>query len=250
MTLPVNGDVFDADTLNSALQGPALLLNDIKTTAVPDGSLHRNQLPDLFDGLFPNGFTALERGETYETYDNSFSAATVPTINLDEFSTTAPNAPYGPTAVFANDGWRIPARANVTADAAEVAFSASAASFTDTRLSGVLVQGTVELGEALPQSSDFNDCIWLGIGWKDGTGTRHVVERSIAFFSKRCVWYSPISTMTFITQEDLDLGDGEVVSFFLVCASRYVENNSNATRAYDIGSFHISCMPFHAGELS
>lgn len=246
--LPVNGDTYNAATLNAALQGPAVALNDISAEAVPDGSLHRNQLPDLFPGLFPNGLTALERGETWETYDNTFSAATIPTINLDEFSTTAPNAPYGPSA--SNDGWRIPARANVAADAAEVSFAASATSFTATRLSGVLIHGTIELGEAFPQNSDFNDCVWLGIGWEDGAGTRHVVERSLAFFSKRCTWYSPLSTMTFITQADLDLGDGDVSSFFLVCASRYVENNSNATRTYDVGSFHMACMPFHAGALS
>lgn len=253
-----DGDAFDAASVNDRLDELVSQVNDVPLTAIRRHGLRREHLPGvLASDLFPNGFTAArDLNTTYESYENTFSGDWTPSVTIDfqAYSAGAPSAPYGATTVAETDGWRIPAISNSSADAAEITLLTGGFSLDDVRLHGIFVHFNIEIGEALISSgfgtADFQDCIYLGIGFEDSSGARCVIEDSIVPFSKRATARGSLSIWWYITQDDLDeYGDGTIEKIHAVIAGHSVVTNTNNQWDFEVGSFCLSAWPFHAGDL-
>lgn len=252
MTLQ-DGDLLDAATLNGETGAIATEVNNVKPWHLRRHALRREHMPDLLPSdLFPNGFTKMysAAGVAAQSYDFGQPGAwSTSTVDLQLVSTDAPNPPYGPGT---GDGWRVPALANVTADAAEVVFPAF--NMDDERIAGIYVRGGINLEECFPVaalSTKFQDCVLVCVGFTDGAGNRHVLEDSILPWGKWAWCYGACGTGYFIQQSDLDdLGDGEIQAYWIGVCSRIAVNDSATSRAFIVGNYWVSGIPLHAGALS
>jgi hypothetical protein len=253
----LDGDTFDAATLQAQLDSVKAEANAVQPGHLRRFALRHEHLPSIVPSdLFSNGLTAWRtaEGAATQTYGNGQAGAwSTSTVDLQVMSTWGTNAPYGPVAVGipAEDGWRIPAIANVVADAAEVTFTAF--SMTTERIKGIFVRGSVQLLEAFALTTptyDGYDCVLVAIGFTDGAGTRHILEDSILPWSKWAWSIGHCGSGWFIQQSDLDaLGDGEIQSFFLATCSRVVVEDVATPRVYDLGNYTVSGVALHAGDL-
>ena len=249
-----DGDVFNAATVNTRLSAVVSSINSVPMGALAFGALRREHLPPLVDGVrFPNGLTQGDANNAaYDTYNNALSGDFTPgvTVDFQLYSADAPSAPYGPCV---GTGWRIPATGNSSAEAAEVVFVGGGFSLTDAALHGLLVFGCVEIGESQPDpglTSPFHDCVQIGIGFRDASGARHVIEDSIVSYSKPATGRGPVSAWWYIRQEDLDeYGDGTVESVCVVIATKIIIENDNSAADVDVGSYWVSVLPIHGGDL-
>ena len=102
--------------------------------------------------------------------------------------------------------------------------------------------------------------IALAIGWEDSAGNRHIVERSVRFYSVAACRQGNASTFTFLTQDDLTtLGDLHCSKIFLAIATVRPGHSPaegtagrgtyTATDRIKIKYYNLSVTPLHAGNL-
>ncbi len=267
-----DGDKYEAATLKAELNSVRDAMSDIPASAVEPQALRLDHLPSIWAAdLFPNGYTAgYALNTSYESVTAGFRNGVVmtPGPDLQTFSeaTHPVAAPYG-TQIGplvqdwdtppATAGWIIPAYNGVLANACSV--TTSTFDMDTERLKGILVQGTVELGYANAGSAPY--CVILGVGWRDGSGDLHCVEDSVVPFTSGNNHHGALQIGWFLTQDDLDVGDGSVQEIFLCFSTGEVSYGAHAgliggaqdfrtTINADIGSYWISCLPIHAGSLT
>lgn len=260
-----DGDDYTAASLKADINAIRDTMSDLPTSAVEPGALRLDHLPSIWAGdLFPSGYSAgYALNTSYEDYRLLLRGGLTITPDLQTFSGSIHNvsAPYGPlssgTPSTATGGWVIPAYQGVLARAAEV--STSTFDMDAERIRGVFCHGTLELGMA--QGHDQTDSVLLAIGWRDGAGALHVAEDSIVAYGKDANAFGALSVGWFLTQDDLDAGDGQVQDIVLCLsagkvvagsAASLVNQTIDATASvtFEVGSYWLSCLPFHAGALS
>ena len=104
----------------------------------------------------------------------------------------------------------------------------------------------------------------VAIGWEDGAGNRHVVERSVRFYSIAACKRGNAGTFTYLTQNDLVNGDSSCAKIFLAVAC-VRPGDINAARTgspyrtgdpahyYDhllLRAYNLSVTPLRAGTLN
>ena len=268
-----DGDKYEAATLQAELNSVRDAMSDIPASAVEPQALRLDHLPSIWAAdLFPNGYTSgYALNTSYEAVRAGFRNGMVysPGPDMQTFSEDSSHpvaAPYGAQADplvqdwdagTATAGWIIPAYNGVLANACSV--STTTFNMDTERLKGVLVQGTVELGYSNAGSAPY--CVILGVGWRDGSGDLHCVEDSVVAFTSGNNHHGALQIGWFLTQDDLDAGDGSVQEIFLCLSSGEVSYGAHAslvagvgdyqtTISADIGSYWISCLPIHAGDLT
>lgn len=261
----LEGEDLTAAGMNQRVNEVANGLNALDDSSVERHGLRYVHMPLLSaPGLFPAGFSKeapLAAASVLDNYDNGLPAlgggGTGPT-DYQTFSPNGPNAPYGPTgAPDDGAGWKIPAYQNVVADAAEVIINGGTAINLTTQRLKLLVRASIEVVEADGSGGSVNgtNSFIVGIGWEDGTTTRHVLERTVRWCSHDAIERGDCVTSTLITQADIAAsgpGDGTIASVFMVVAGGA---RGSATGALDNGAqadvryYNISCLPLHAGDL-
>ena len=278
------GEDFTASSLNSRFAAMEAHYNDLEPGAVEREGLTDRHVPGLLEvgvgTLYPNGLAAFcsgLSGPVRETYGSSMAASgpfpeTYPFL-YQTFSTAGATAPFGPVGVDTGGGWRIPATAGAIADAAYL--SCTSHNLDDSRIKGVLVRGGItiydvdsglfvntgdeSLGPQPPYPDYYKNVSMIAIGWEDGSGVKHIIERSIRLYSIRAVWRGELQTSTLITQADLDSlgGDGEVSAFFVAISSGVMGMDPSNVPLVSvqmgleqvIEAFNITVWPLHAGDL-
>lgn len=243
-------DSFNAASVNDAFDafaGSGKGLNALEKEDFEIGSFRAEHLPSLIDSTaFPtlstNGNIAAY--STSNTYQNDFGASGP--FNYQTFSTAAPSAPYGPSTASTRDGWRIVAHNSVSADAAEISFTAT--DLTD--IKGILVRASVAIGVpaggSLPSSQ--RDTVYVAIGFEDSLGNRYCVERSMRPYSIGGVFHGAADTHTFLTAQDLtDLSAANVTSVFLLIAGH--ELTGSAVANVTTEGYNIDILPVFGGDL-
>ena len=265
MSLLDDNAAFDATTLIAALDVPRLTVNDLPVTAFRRKALLREHLPSLLTStLFPSGYSAgKDRNVTWEDYYIDIGGATdtwadttiggANAVDLQLMGTSGASPPYGPNTAV-DTGWRILAKNGVVADAAEVVYSTAADDLASNGVDGVIAILTVEIGAPnIVGGVTTDDAVWTAIGFKDGTDTFFVIERSIMAHTSRACPVGGIKTGTFITQADLDLyGDGDmktIVGLFSTGETRGLGDNPNNGHTARVGSYFLSCLPVRGEAL-
>lgn len=261
-------------------------VNDLDESSIERHALDAQHLPALsMSDIFSNGFEAtspptdplaIAGGEYQNTLPLSGGGGTTYPYSYQTFDTTAGGgaiSTYGPSDYGTNapahigDGWRIPTDPNNSPAFPAQVTLASATNFDTSKIRGVLCRGSVEpiysTGFSLAAANLRNDYIAalaMGIGWEDGAGTKHVVERSVRFFTIEAVRPGNAETMAFLTQDDLDSlgGDGTCAKIFLVVATAHPGDSTwlpntpglafNNNFLY-IRYHNLSTTPIHAGDL-
>jgi hypothetical protein len=256
-------DPVAASAVNGTFTQISDYANDLPEEAVERHSLRGVHLPSLFPAdLLPNGPEAWPAQiQPRESYENSLpdTAGAYP-LDYQAFSVAGINAPYGPSVGDVGGGWRILAYNTITTNAAQVDIESGGAaiSLTTQRLKGVLVRASAYVDNATIAISEsplnyHRDSVLVAVGWQDGAGDRHIVERSIRWYSTRAIWKGEVTTATLLRQSDLDgLGDGTVANVFLAVASAARGFPSNPTRATPVvfGEYNVTAWPLHAGDLT
>lgn len=275
---PVNeGDALTAASINAKagtdLETP---VNDLEESSIERHALDAPHLPSFsMSDIFSNGYEAGDgiTAITAESYGNTLPLSVGPAYpyTYQTFDATAGSAVaigyYGPVATSITNGWRIPAYQNNTSVAAEVTL-ASATNFTTAEIKGVICEGSIEPYLANDAAADGSTratirpglvCLAMAIGWEDGAGNRHVVERSVRFYSVRAVQQGNCSTATFLTPTDLADGDNTCAKIFMVVASvrpgatttnlRDYTGSATASDDLEIQHYNISVLPLKAGDL-
>ena len=257
--LPTTGDAFDGTKLIAAITGLQGEVNAIPMSALRRRGLGHEHVADLVDWtlLFPNGMTAgYANNNSANTYSGGLAGTWSPlTVNLQSFGTSGAVPPYGPSVV-ADPGWRILASSAATgANPAEVTFVTGGSTMAGRGLHGTFIRGCVEVGdtdETAATGVGAFDCIWVAIGFYDGT-SRYILERSIRYFSMNAHTTSVIGTGCYVKDADLTThGATQFESFFLAVARRAPVDNEAGGRGvegFDVGSYWISCLPMKAGDL-
>lgn len=264
-----DGEAITAANMTSRFTELVTGLNALNAESVERESLRSDHVPAIsFSSQFSGGYMAVApedvtSGGAYDTYQNSLPVTQpagptyYPTL-YQTFSAAAPSAPYGPPgALDRAGGWRIVAFQNASADAAEVTLDTTTDLATD-GITGLLVRGAVELRDAddfptglgAPQRAS----VYIAIGWEDGVGTRHVIERSVRNNSIPAVRRGDLVTSAFIDTDLLDTegGDGQVSSVFLVIAGGVrgdITGDAEDTTDPEIRYYNLSVVPVKAGAL-
>ena len=267
-------DTVSAISVNATFTLISDYANDLPVEAVERHGLRDVHLPSLFPSdLLPNGPEAWPNTvEPRETYENSIpdTAGTYPLL----YQTISPTAGsvvaigvYGPVAADKGGGWRILAEGNVIGDAAEVDFTGVSINLDTERLKGVLVRGSTYVHSATGVPTDRGQgddvkyqkpSVLVSIGWQDGTGARHILERTIRWYSLRAIWRGEATTATLLRQADLDAqGDGNVANVFLAVANQIraisghvSQNDPEEVVEVTFGQYNVSVWPLHAGDLT
>jgi hypothetical protein len=303
-TPAVEGDPLTAANLNAKagteLETP---VNALDESSIERYALSEQHLPDMgFSSVFTSGYEAGAPSDiqtdvelvydnglplttantafpyTYQTFDTN-TDATSGAISIYGSTDTLALAGYATNPKFIYDGWRIPASHQSTTDPAEVAL-ASATNFDTANISGVICRGGVEplySADATNGAASAASNLYIGatsvalaIGWTDSTANSttgagyHIVERSVRFYSVAACKRGNAGTFTYLTQDDLDVGDGTCASVFLAVAC-VRPGDINAARTgspyrtgdpehyYDhllLRAYNISVTPIRAGSLT
>ena len=266
MAILRDGTDLTSANLQNALNSVRDRLNDVEEEDVRKHAFRRDHMPNLHDasgsGLFSTYWAGYNHDSGWDdAYINQLHVTGSSTwaggspVNLQTFSTGSSTsgggaaAPYGPISSV-QTGWRIPADGGVLGRAAEIN-TPSAFNMTTEVLAGVFVRAQIEIGTCIGGSLDG---MAIAIGWKDGAGARHVVERSFRFYAYQGFSEGTLATGCFLTQTDLAAGNGTVASIFMVIAQARNGAGTLAApdvtiHANDIGSYSISILPLHAGAL-
>jgi hypothetical protein len=288
-----NPPFFDGEQLASATinakAGTNLqnAVNDLDESSIERHALDAQHLPSLaMSDIFSNGFEAgpnalgagvtaasIISGEEYENTLPLYAVTQYPYTyqTFDGLSGGTAKAYYGPTdwptVNHIEAGWRIPSEPGWVGSPsypAEVTL-ASATNFDTAKIKGVLCRGSVQPISSSRTTkvtgtlvSDYDTAVALAIGFEDGLGARYVVERSVRFFTERAVRPGNADTMTFLTQSDLNAGNGTCAKIFLAIATAHPGDTSwtalSGTRNQDnnnlrIRYYNLSTTPIHAGDL-
>lgn len=215
-----------------------------------------------------DGFGTVGGNVSYDRYNNSL-ALTLGAYPFD-YQTFVGN-PIGPgpsadtggpgkrassNAAETGGGWRILAYRSVGDNTARIDPLGSFR-LDDIRIKGVLVRGSYELynrRDLTPAdtSRDPMRIAAIAIGWQDSTGVRHIVERSVRFYSTEAVKRGDLVTSTLLKQTDLDAdGDGTVNTIFLAIAGGVRGDVATAETQQDleVRYYNITTWPLHAGDL-
>jgi hypothetical protein len=281
-----NPPFFDGEQLASATinakAGTNLqnAVNDLDESSIERHALDAQHLPSLaMSDIFSNGFeaganpadAAVIAGGEYENTLPLYAAFQYPYTyqTFDTLSGVSVDAVYGPTDYptlnHIGQGWRIPADPNNSpAHPAEVTL-ASATNFDTAKIKGVLCRGSVQPIYERPFSnstgsftSPYVAAVALAIGFEDGLGARYIVERSVRFFTSKATRPGNADTMTFLTQSDLNAGNGTCAKIFLAIATAHPGDDNwlpgRPLLSYDnnnlrIRYYNLSTTPIHAGDL-
>lgn len=295
------GDALTAASINAKagtdLETP---VNDLEEASVERYALDAQHLPDAgFASVFTSGYQAFATNTTHTSekmvYDNGLPLTSANTAYPYTYQTfdgvvdapgggaiayygatdsapTPPNYTATPQHIF--EGWRIPSLNQGLTNKAEVSLAA-ATNFDTEGIKGVLCRGAVEpiyagdpkSGTGTPPSFIYPSqaSVAVAIGWEDSLGNRHIVERSVRFYSVNACKYGNAGTSTFLKQSDLDgRGNGTCNEIFLAVACvRPGDINSAKTGSpyrttsaqtyYDhlmIRYYDLSVAPIRAGTLS
>ena len=265
MSYREDGDTINSTNLVAVGSTIRTQANAIQEEDIAPGALSHAHLPATFDDvddLFPNGlmagFTRLgtSPANPFINYLNAFN--TTP-FDYQLFHTGVPTQPYGAPGAW-DEGWRIPQNPGTT-ERPEIITTSSR---IDTHgYAGIHVTGSVNVGsvsgdsylldESQAMASALIDvCVIAAIGWRDGGGTRHVKASSIRAVSQKNK-VQRLTVQHFLTQADLNTGDGTMQSIFLVTAAvglRTFYNVNMVDRTYSIAGCQLSALPLHAEELS
>lgn len=268
-----DGDNYTADSLKAEINSVRDAMSAIPKSAIEPQALRLDHLPNIWaDDLFPNGYTGgYALNTSWEQVTAGFRSGLTysPGPDMQTFSEAAHPvaAPYGRQtglslvqtwdAGTATAGWIIPAYDGIIANACNV--NTTTFNMDTERIKGVLVQATLEIGMATAGTNP--DSAILGIGWRDGAGDLHCVEDSVVPFSTSANHHGALSIGWFLTQDDLDAGDGSVQEIFLCLCTGEVSYGAHSSLAdgaidfkstgnVDLGSYWISCLPIHAGDLT
>lgn len=241
----------------SSLAAAGTGLNALDKTSIEREALKDVHLPALSAvDLFTTGYAAIApvaaATGTLDVYDNHLPLTGGPAFpyTYQTFIANGPVSPnYGPTTVSGELGWAIVAFAGVVADAAEVSLGATT-NLNTVGLEGILLRGSVGL-----RSTGFTAglgvvSLAIGIGFRDGAGAEHVIERSVRFYSGKAAQLGDCVTSTFLTQADIDVHAAGLVDMFIVIAGAIPDGGfTTTTRALEIGYYNLSAIPLHAGTL-
>lgn len=279
----VEGEALSPTNLNtkagSLLETP---INDLDESSIERHALDSQHLTPLsFSDKFPNGYekTAPTAAVAAEEYNNSLPMSSLNTAypyTYQTFDTTTGGSTistYGKTgssgAAHEFKGWRIPAyNYNIGGDAAEIDLSGNL-TFSDELIKGVICRGSVEVyygsfvNDAGPTPVDALvglNSLAIGIGFRDGnSGTPHVIERSVRFYSVEACMEGNASTFCFLKQSDLPAGDSRCSSIFMVVATcrpgHLPAEGAGRGVAYslidkiEIKYYNLSVTPLQAGDL-
>lgn len=281
----VEGEAINASALNtkagSLLETP---VNDLDESSIERHALSTQHLPTLsMSDLFSSGYEVVSPAAAgvpgnAEEYSNSLpmsAANTAYPYTYQTFDNTAPGgstvAYYGETstsgATHKFQGWRIPAYGNLSANAAELPL-VSARNFNTERIKGVICRGSVEVyygnlvgGTGAPPVPAFIglNSLAIAIGWEDGLGNRHIVERSVRFYSVEACLEGNASAFCFLTQSDLLDGDLTCAKIFMAIAtcrpSQLTAEGAARGVSYgeddliEIKFYNLSVTPLQAGDL-
>jgi hypothetical protein len=283
-----NPPFFDGEQLASATinakAGTNLqnAVNDLDESSIERHALDAQHLPSLaMSDIFSNGFeaganpadTAVIAGGEYQNTLPLYAAFQYP-YTYQTFDSTAGGsalAVYGPSDWATNGsahlgaGWRIPADPNNSPAYPAQVTLASATNFDTAKIKGVLCRGSVQPIHESPFSnatgsltSPYVAAVALAIGFEDGLGARYIVERSVRFFTSKATRPGNADTMTFLTQSDLNAGNGTCAKIFLAIATVHPGNDNwlpgRPLLAFDnsemfIRYYNLSTTPIHAGDL-
>lgn len=286
------GDALTASDVNAIGSAfSTVLVNSMPTSYVDRYALDEQHLPEQsFSSIFTQGYertsgraAIVANKATYCNtlpltasggVDNQIFPYTYQTF--DSTTTGAGSiAIYGATDIADHlyEGWRVPSfNQTSTSNDAEIDLNA-ATSFTSANISGVVCRAGVGVAwidvDAIHIDGLSDQVIYpalpsvaVAIGWVDGSSARHVVERSVRFYSGGACIRGNAGTFTYLTQADLDAGDGECASIFLALATvrptdiRAAKEGSApfSTRDGDldrlvIERYNLSITPLRAGSL-
>jgi hypothetical protein len=262
--IPVTeGEEASAANINSRFSSMADVgtgLNALDLTSIEREALRPEHLPNLSAvDIFSNGYAAIAPdtsavGTVLDNYDNRLPLSAGDTAYPYTYQTFHANAavtnPYGPPTISPDIGWAIVAYQGVVANAAEVTL-VSATNLTTAGIKGILLRGAIELRST--QKVGFGhgvSSLAIGIGFQDGVGARHVIERSVRFYSGLACELGDCVTSTILTQDDADVGDGTITSMFVVVSGAAPDSGLTKTTCnLDIGYYNLSAVPLHAGDL-
>ena len=260
------GTILNAASLNDRFDAAETALNDLDERAIAREALQHAHLPPPSGRteLFSNGYTAqmpftLANYTTAEDYnvallDGAGDASSAP--DLQVFSGQAPNAPYGPCTL--DEGWRIPAYANVIADAMEVTLD-GATTLTEGQLRGLKVRGSITVKSMattmMGTTAGWRGSIWMALGYEDGAGSRYIVEDTVMGYSGDAVDRGPVTNSWFLQPADIAAGNGTVKKVFWAISGRIdklrgwtLATGSNEPHL-DIVHYSMYVVPIRAGDL-
>ena len=106
--------------------------------------------------------------------------------------------------------------------------------------------------DQITHQEDWRQCVLIGIGYEDDGG-RHVIERSIRWYSICNSSGGSIETFTFVDHSDIDHQNNNIKSVFCVVASGVmtIAGVLPGTTSCDpqIGPYNIDVLPVRSGEL-
>jgi len=273
------GNALTANSLNTRINSAGSGVNDIAPEDIEREAFRREHLPQIIepttpgttfeDGLSKIGPTISESTlplGTVQVYNSRINSGVV-SANYQVFGAQAPNAPYGPPGAI-DLGWRILAFNNVAAEAAEISLGAGGAGITLSPTAGyrgLLVKVSASLlgfttardiddgAGNISHLEDWKQCTLIGIGYEDAGG-RHVIERSVRWYSVTASSGGSIETFTFINWEEISQQPvlkvfGVVSTGFMTSAGPGVPPTSTASWDPQIGPYNIDVLPVRSGEL-
>lgn len=236
---------------------PALSMSDIFTAGFEVGA--SNTLTNyIAGGEYQNTlplYAATQYPFTYQTFDSTIGGSALAVYGPSDWATNG--------VAHIEAGWRIPDDpGNSTNFRAELPLAA-ATNFDTANIRGVLCRASAQpiwAGNTVKGGgvSRLDTALALCIGFEDGLGARYVVERSVRFYTVEATRPNNADTMTFLTQDDLDAGNGECAKIFLAVATatpgdtgwtpnsglRSAKNNDLHIRYYN-----LSTTPIQAGDF-
>jgi hypothetical protein len=295
--LPVtDGTALSAALVNALAAGlPQLIINGLSTDYVERYAMDAQHLPtqsyrDVFSSGYEVTSTTTTIGDNLSWYANTLPLSTGGTAYPYTYQTMDPNsgttgsggfnsiAIYGSTGdesggtVHLDSGWRIPAKNQTTVNAMELPLNA-ATNLDTVGIRGIICRGSIGVTYMRQGASSISGTTaynYLGtpsaaiaIGFIDGLGAYHIIERSVRFYSGGTCIRGNISAFTFLTQDDLDtLGNGEVTDIFCCLATvrphdiRAAAAGTGAGNTRDnqddvisIERYNLSVLPVRAGSL-
>lgn len=233
----IDGDIFDAARTSTVFDEVRDGVNELALNDVERRALDAPHLPSLWVDFVVNAHThgpdSQVAGEQY--FNGLPDVSPTGPVNYQAFSGVAP-APYGATGAT-NAGWRIIAfdASTSLANAAESTCGGflSTAGIQRLKLKGwaeVRLRGASFFDGQDPESNPERRSILIALGFEDGAGARHIIERSVRWNSGFAVRFGSISTTTLLTPTDIAMGDGQVAATFCVLAAR---------KRLEFGSNHV-----------